>query len=433
MSLEIETREDELYGIDVSLLIKNKNVKRKLEFSFKDGANVYRSRDGQYQLKIHQAKIGQFYVSLESPLMDVYSFCNIVNFNSFIENPYYEYTVDEDLAEQDKYLDGYENVDGCKNLTSSKILTSSKNATSSKNLTSSKYLEFKNGQCLRRIEQEYEYDTIKAIDIIDYSYKTPLSFSSVNIFEIVNSVVDHGLSYYCSRKLDGEKCLVKFYQNVISITIGDDAQTYEHKNDFPNFSFISNFTFMGEMVNDTIYIFDVCINSVFKHRLDIMKALKLPIHLSNLTITNQVYHVKTNPLEECIDDLFNETLNCKEAASQEANTLVVQTQNYTKAGFRSVPIDGLIIAFDWIMYHYKWKKEHTIDLKKTPNGYVSKENILIFKQIDDCNVDVEDGAIVETTIYGRFKKIRRDKNTCNELFSIYCSKAQAVENMNNLL
>jgi hypothetical protein len=228
--------------------------------------------------------------------------------------------------------------------------------------------------------------------------------------------------------LDGEKCLVKFYQNVISITIGDDAQTYEYKNNFPNFSFISNFTFMGEMVNDTIYIFDVCINSVFKHRLDIMKTLKLPIHLSNLTITNQVYHVKTNPLEECIDDLFNETLNCSEAVGQE-----VQTQNSTKAGLSSVPIDGLIIAFDWIMYHYKWKKEHTIDLKKTPNGYVSKENILIFKEIDNCNVDVEDGDIVETTIYGRFKKIRRDKNTCNELFSIYCSKAQAVENMNNLL
>jgi len=425
MSLEIETRDDELYGIDVSLLIKNKNVSRKLEFSFKDGANVYRSKDGQYQLKIHQAKIGQFYVSLESPLMDVYSFCNIVNFNSFIENPYYEYTVDEDLAEQDKYLDDYKYVDDCKNLNSCKSVTSSKNVDDSKNLNSCKYLEFKNGQCLRRTEQEYEYDTIKAIDIIDYSYKTPLSFSSVNIFEIVNSVVDHGLSYYCSRKLDGEKCLVKFYQNVISITIGDEAQTYEYKNGFPNFSFISNFTFMGEMVNDTIYLFDVCINSVFKHRLDIIKKLELPIHLPNLTITNQIYHVKSNRLEECIDDLFNE---------EPPNIFnVVPTVISLSKQLNSVPIDGLIIAFDWIMYHYKWKKEHTIDLKKTPNGYVSKENILIFKEIDNCNVEIEDGVIVETTIYGRFKKIRRDKNTCNELFSIYCSKAQAVENMNNLL
>lgn len=310
----------------------NYNVVNQYSFVTTDGIS-FRFRDQGFQMKKHIGKFGDDHVAFESPILSPLEAASLsFPIQSIIEYPVQKLNIGGVMFEQTRP-----------------------------------------GHCFKVIEEET--DRITETKCIGETFNK--TFSSPLIEHIVKAVLTHGSNYIVCPKLDGSVAHVEFSNRLMYISQkGKDVIVVEISNQVK-----SKFCFLAELIDRDVILFDVCINTTFGYRMDILKSLPI----------------------------------CKEFKIQTFTCVNVELCQVELPPTK-YPTDGIIVSFATYKHQFKYKPIDTVDLFVTPTHLNCDECPLIVNTMYQQYI----GFIIEIDISGKVIKIRHDKEKPNSFFTVYC-------------
>jgi hypothetical protein len=303
-----------------------------------DNVIVRSTESGGFQFKRQEGVIGEYNISYESPIFDAITCASVINANVILEYPMSIFIIDE----------------------------------------KQKVVQRRHGQSEYIVEEEIVgLPKLMYEDLSSEAFFFPHTYSHPDLQALIDTIVEHNLSYLLCHKFDGTQERVRFCQSyMILLNCSKCIKLSQPVN--VDYIFLAEYMSTGDII-----LYDVCINAVVGKRIAVL-----------------------NNLPKCAEfqiQLFEEKFK--------AYSLMDQSTTH--------PTDGYIVSFSWMKHQYKKKLKPTIDVLVEEDYLISGDNIALCST--PAHLKQYTGNVVEITCYGDFVCVRSNKSQGNELFSIYCT------------